>query len=131
MPLTADDVNNVAFSKAPMGHSGYDEDQVDAFLDRAGQALLQPDSLASGSLTPAEVQAARFAKPPIGKRGYHQDEVDTFLDLVADELGRRQGRPLSALEPTSRSAAVEPTGEQNERPRRGLLSSFFRRPPEI
>ncbi len=131
MPLTADDVNNVAFSKAPMGHSGYDEDQVDTFLDRAGQALLQPGSLASGSLTPAEIQGARFAKPPIGKRGYHQDEVDTFLELVAGELARRQGRPLSALGQTSRSAAIELTGEKNRRPRHRFLTSLFRRPPEI
>ena len=78
-----------------------------------------------------DVNNAAFRQPPIGKRGYHQDEVDTFLDLVAGELGRRQGRPLSALVAPSRSAAVELTGEQNERPRRGFLSSFFRRPPEI
>src|SRR6201747_3107675 len=33
MPLTPADVHNVAFSKPPIGKRGYDEDEVDAFLD--------------------------------------------------------------------------------------------------
>ncbi|MGA9308944.1 MAG: DivIVA domain-containing protein [Pseudonocardiaceae bacterium] len=33
MPLMPADVANVAFSKPPMGTRGYDEDEVDAFLD--------------------------------------------------------------------------------------------------
>ena len=33
MPLMPADVANVAFSKPPMGKRGYDEDEVDAFLD--------------------------------------------------------------------------------------------------
>ena len=33
MPLTPADVANVAFSKPPLGKRGYDEDEVDAFLD--------------------------------------------------------------------------------------------------
>ena len=33
MPLTPDDVHNVAFSKPPIGKRGYNEDEVDAFLD--------------------------------------------------------------------------------------------------
>ena len=34
MPLTPADVHNVAFSKPPIGKRGYNEDEVDAFLDR-------------------------------------------------------------------------------------------------
>ena len=33
MPLTSADVHNVAFSKPPIGKRGYNEDEVDAFLD--------------------------------------------------------------------------------------------------
>jgi DivIVA domain-containing protein len=34
MALTADDIHNIAFRKAPLGRRGYDEEQVDAFLDQ-------------------------------------------------------------------------------------------------
>jgi DivIVA domain-containing protein len=33
VPLTPADVDNVAFSRPPVGRRGYDEDEVDAFLD--------------------------------------------------------------------------------------------------
>ena len=33
MPLTPADVHNIAFKKPPIGKRGYDEDEVDAFLD--------------------------------------------------------------------------------------------------
>src|ERR1700693_3611791 len=33
MPLTPPDVHNVSFSKPPIGKRGYNEDEVDAFLD--------------------------------------------------------------------------------------------------
>ncbi|WP_372507313.1 DivIVA domain-containing protein [Mycobacterium heckeshornense] len=37
--LTPDDVRNVAFTKPPLGKRGYNEDQVDAFLDRVEDTL--------------------------------------------------------------------------------------------
>src|ERR1700761_3779484 len=33
LPLTPADVHNVVFKKPPIGKRGYDEDEVDAFLD--------------------------------------------------------------------------------------------------
>ena len=39
MPLTPADVANVAFSKPPIGKRGYNEDEVDAFLDLLETAL--------------------------------------------------------------------------------------------
>jgi len=39
MPLTPADVHNVAFSKPPIGKRGYNEDEVDAFLDMVEQEL--------------------------------------------------------------------------------------------
>ncbi len=39
MPLTPADVRNVAFSKPPIGRRGYNEDEVDTFLDLVGADL--------------------------------------------------------------------------------------------
>ncbi|GAA4026039.1 DivIVA domain-containing protein [Allokutzneria multivorans] len=39
MPLTPADVHNVAFSKPPIGKRGYNEDEVDAFLDMVESEL--------------------------------------------------------------------------------------------
>ena len=39
MPLTPQDVHDVLFDKAPLGRRGYDENQVDAFLDRVSAEL--------------------------------------------------------------------------------------------
>ena len=51
MPLTPADVHNVAFSKPPIGKRGYNEDEVDAFLDLVEtelQALARVNSRADG-----------------------------------------------------------------------------------
>jgi len=39
MPLTPTDVHNVAFKKPPIGKRGYDEEEVDAFLDEVEHEL--------------------------------------------------------------------------------------------
>src|SRR4029450_6949480 len=39
MPLTPADVHNVVFKKPPIGKRGYDEDDVDAFLDEVEREL--------------------------------------------------------------------------------------------
>jgi DivIVA domain-containing protein len=39
MPLTPSDVHNVAFKKPPIGKRGYDEEEVDAFLDEVEREL--------------------------------------------------------------------------------------------
>jgi DivIVA domain-containing protein len=54
MPLTPADVHNVAFSKPPIGKRGYNEDEVDAFLDLVERQV-------SAAPTPAG-----FAPPPAG-----------------------------------------------------------------
>jgi DivIVA domain-containing protein len=81
--LTPEQVRNVAFSKPPIGKRGYNEDEVDAFLDRVEAALRDP----SGStLTAEQVRNVAFSKPPIGKRGYNEDGVDAFLDLLERQV---------------------------------------------
>jgi DivIVA domain-containing protein len=41
MPLTPADIHNMAFKKPPIGKRGYDEDDVDAFLDELEQELIR------------------------------------------------------------------------------------------
>ena len=76
MPLTPAEVHNVAFKKPPIGKRGYDEEEVDAFLDivevelsrlieenndlRARMSSGQPaPSGGGGGADPAELAAAR------------------------------------------------------------------------
>src|SRR4051794_40940877 len=77
MPLTPAEVHNVAFKKPPIGKRGYDEEEVDAFLDivevelsrlieenndlRARISSGQPGQPApsGGGVDPAELAAAR------------------------------------------------------------------------
>jgi DivIVA domain-containing protein len=92
--LTAADIRNVAFSKAPLGKRGYNEDEVDAFLDRVEAWLLnQRDP----SLSAAAVQNIAFGKPPLGKRGYNEVEVDAFLARVETEVRRIGGAAAPRL----------------------------------
>ena len=76
MPLTPAEVHNVAFKKPPIGKRGYDEEEVDAFLDivevelsrlieenndlraRQGGGAAAPAERAGGA-DPAELSAAR------------------------------------------------------------------------
>jgi len=75
MPLTPAEVHNVAFKKPPIGKRGYDEEEVDAFLDivevelsrlieenndlRARMSAGQPAPSGGGGADPAELAAAR------------------------------------------------------------------------
>ena len=86
--LTPEQVRNVAFSKPPAGYRGYNEDEVDAFLDYVAAALRDP---LGRTLTPEQVRNTAFSRPPIGKRGYNEDEVDAFLDRLEGQLKSTPG----------------------------------------
>jgi len=118
MALGPDDVANVAFSKPPIGQRGYDQAEVDDFLDRIEVALRHPDQ---HTLTAEQVSTMVFRTAAHGDRGYHEGEVDDFLDRAAEALG---GPPAPAP-----SAPL--STDTGERPRTGFFSSLFRRPPEI
>lgn len=83
--ITAAEVRESAFHKPPMGQRGYNEDQVDAFLDTVVARLE-----GRGGLTAADVHAVRFGKPRIGWRGYNEDDVDALLDRIAQTLQATQ-----------------------------------------
>ncbi|ANZ36419.1 hypothetical protein BBK82_10450 [Lentzea guizhouensis] len=79
--LTAKDIRNVAFHRPPRGRRGYQESQVDAFLDRIEATLMGQDNL-----TGKDVRDIRFSRPLIGRRGYDETEVDAFLAQVEQQL---------------------------------------------
>ncbi|MET7769747.1 DivIVA domain-containing protein [Nocardia sp. NPDC005366] len=81
--LTPDDVRRMRFTRAPVGHRGYHEEEVDAFLDLVAATLVHGGP---GSLTIPDVRAVQFTDARLGTRGYQRDEVDAFLDLVVTAL---------------------------------------------
>lgn len=81
MAVTAEDVHNVRFDRAPLGSRGYNEIEVDEFLDRVAATLDGEDEV-----TAADVHGVAFSKAPLGKRGYDQASVDDFLRRVESTL---------------------------------------------
>jgi DivIVA domain-containing protein len=73
-------VRNVRFGTTRL-KMGYDEEEVDAFLDKTITALRQNRARAS------EVKNAVFASSRV-RPGYRQPEVDAFLDRLASEIER-------------------------------------------
>ncbi|HEY2172975.1 MAG TPA: DivIVA domain-containing protein [Mycobacteriales bacterium] len=78
MPLTPADVHNVAFKKPPIGKRGYDEDEVDEFLDLVETELsrlieenndLKSQPAAGRSTAPAAAAPAAPAAPPAAEAG--------------------------------------------------------------
>ena len=64
MPLTPAEVHNVAFKKPSIGKRGYDEDEVDAFLDLV-EAELEP---ADRGEQRAHDQGRRTTRPAARRR---------------------------------------------------------------
>ncbi|GAC1396945.1 MAG: hypothetical protein NVSMB60_06470 [Mycobacterium sp.] len=81
--LTPERVRIITFSKPPVGKRGYNEAEVDMFLDLVVAALRDTTTRI---LTPEQVRSIAFSKPPLGKRGYSDAEVDAFLDRVEEQL---------------------------------------------
>lgn len=84
MPLTPADVHNVAFSKPPIGKRGYNEDEVDAFLDLV------------------EAELARLIEENNDLRN-QVEELDQQLSKATSELGR-SARPPEPLRPPMMTA---------------------------
>ncbi len=119
----------MAFSKPALGKRGYNEDEVDAFLDLVDAARRD----ATGhTLTPDQVRNMAFSKPALGKRGYNEDEVDAFLDLVEEEMRGRvtsanQGFQQGAFPPPPRSlgGGGVPAARETDHPYRGNRARLF------
>jgi DivIVA domain-containing protein len=86
--FSAEAVRNRVFGKPPIGRRGYDEDEVDAYLQVIAAALDGRDRLSAN-----DVHTVVFNKPPVGKRGYAEEQVDAFLDAIEDQLRARRLTP--------------------------------------
>lgn len=88
--MRAEDVRAKRFGTTKW-REGYEQDDVDAFLDRvqrtlAGYELRRPVD----PLEPEDVVAARFT-PTRFRAGYDQGQVDDFLDQVVVALRTHRG----------------------------------------
>ena len=96
MPLTPADVHNVAFSKPPIGKRGYNEDEVDAFLDLV------------------ETELARLLEENADLR-QRVSELDSELVSARSAVVQTQAIPLYQPEPapvvTTTVVASESTSE--------------------
>jgi DivIVA domain-containing protein len=63
MPLTPADVHNVVFKKPPIGKRGYDEDDVDAFLDEVERELAR--LIEENNDLKAQVERSRTGGGPV------------------------------------------------------------------
>lgn len=78
-PVTADDVLTVQFTLIKKG--GYDQQEVDAFLDRIAATIEADPSVAvDGSVTADDIRGVAFEHKRRG--GYDPAQVDTLLDRV-------------------------------------------------
>ena len=69
----------MALRRTTPGERGYDEYEVDVFLDRVEATLRGADAL-----TARDVHDVRFSEVAGG--GYDQYEVEALLDLIEDQL---------------------------------------------
>jgi len=102
MPFTPADIQDVTFDKPAFGKRGYNEDQVDDFLDRVGATLVGRDTL-----TADEVRDVAFESGTLLRRGYDEDQVDAFLDKIVEDLRLRERRGAARQAPEGRQTPVE------------------------
>jgi DivIVA domain-containing protein len=100
LPLTPADVHNVVFKKPPIGKRGYDEDEVDAFLDvveaELARLIEENNELRAGSSTgrvtaqpvAAEPAPAPAPPPPPAAREDDTARASRMLALASETADR-------------------------------------------
>src|SRR5215510_2413626 len=104
MPLTPADVHNVAFKKPPIGKRGYDEEEVDAFLDEVERELArlieENNELRAQAGGGGRVAAPAGADPRMASE---LSDVKTQLDraqrekVAAEQAARQMQAELEAV----------------------------------
>jgi DivIVA domain-containing protein len=100
MPLTPADVHNVVFKKPPIGKRGYDEDDVDAFLDEVERELArlieenndlkaQVERSRSGS-GPVPVPATGPGDVEVRRLASENNELKSQVERLRQEKGQAQ-----------------------------------------
>ena len=113
MPLTPADVHNVAFSKPPIGKRGYNEDEVDAFLDLVETELARlleenADLRQRVSELDSELVSARSGVVQTQAIPVYQPEPEPVVrevivesPVVSEEAGLRAARVLALAQETA------------------------------
>ncbi len=103
MPLTPADVHNVAFKKPPIGKRGYDEEEVDAFLDEVERELARLIE----ENNELRAQLERGGARPAGPAGPGADpRLGAELAEIKAQLDRTQ-REKAAAEQAARGMQAE------------------------
>src|SRR5919206_338557 len=119
MPLTPADVHNVAFKKPPIGKRGYDEEEVDAFLDEVERELAR--LIEENNELRAQVERGGRGGAPAGpgadpRLAAELNEVKAQLDRVqrdkaqAEQAARQMQAKADALERDARQRHQEAMG---------------------
>ena len=106
--LRGDDVLNTTFTQTQF-RRGYDEREVDDFLDRAVVALRHHESglpVAEAPMSSRDVEGVRFTQTQL-RRGYDEEEVDTLLADLAGTLAQHEAGGSAAGSATAAAAAVD------------------------
>jgi len=101
MPLTPADVHNVAFKKPPIGKRGYDEEEVDAFLDEVERELAR--LIEENNELRAQVERGG-GRPPAGPGA--DPRLAAELNELKMQLDRSQ-RDKAEAERAARSMSAE------------------------
>ncbi|MFV2198046.1 DivIVA domain-containing protein [Nocardiopsis sp. LOL_012] len=90
--LTPEDIREQRFATTRLT-TGYHEQEVDDFLDRAEFTvdMLQQGRPERATLTAADVERIQFSTTR-ARPGYDPTQVDRFLDFLAQELRKYEGR---------------------------------------
>ncbi|MDG4788756.1 DivIVA domain-containing protein [Micromonospora sp. WMMD1102] len=102
MPLTPADVHNVAFKKPPIGKRGYDEEEVDAFLDEVERELAR--LIEENNELRAQVERGGRGGAPAGPSA--DPRLAAELNDVKAQLDRVQ-RDKAAAEQAARAMQAE------------------------
>lgn len=115
MPLTPADVHNVAFSKPPIGKRGYNEDEVDAFLDLVEAELARLIEENNDLRTQVEQLEQRLAGAQAeldDTRGQMVTSVSGAVPMPVRPIIEEQ-RPLSPVPPPSAVELTSPGGDHH------------------
>jgi DivIVA domain-containing protein len=102
MPLTPADVHNVAFKKPPIGKRGYDEEEVDAFLDEVERELAR--LIEENNELRAQVERGGGGRAPAGPGP--DPRMAAELNELKSQLDRIQ-RDKAAAEQAARAMQAE------------------------
>src|SRR4051794_7493106 len=123
MPLTPADVHNVAFKKPPIGKRGYDEEEVDAFLDEVERELAR--LIEENNEFRAQSERGRPSGGPVGDMRHTGELADlkTQLDRMQREkaAAEQAARQMQVELEQSRSAAPVSAGDGEQQALRVLM----------